>query len=296
MTFLIITNSDNSLSVEEESREILNALSQEDALGNIRVKHIPSANLSSIISTFQTYKRIDFIHYAGHADGQTLHLDSSNAYGIGLAHFFKEASVIFLNGCATQGHVEILQSKGIPAVIATNATINDQKAKTFAIAFYQWIGNGSTLSKAFEMAIGQLLTEYGDKHFEVSKRGLKLRRTTKSESTEWELHILDEAILNWNISTSPPIITDVQNLLNQAEESIASTNINKGIELIQEVLIGKHFSTHTLQRLKRSFNILKFRHQQIIQQEFKNTLNPRDKNILVENLLQFVEYCEKQLR
>ena len=201
--FLIITANDGELSVEEEGRSIVKALQPAKAAQQIYTEYLPNADIQTLEQTFLEYEKnqqhINFIHYAGHADGQQLMLDNANAFGAGLSSLFQNTNIVFLNGCATLGHVHQLHEQGVEAIIATNTMVNDERAKQFARSFYQALGSGHSIQSSFQKAVAALLTRYDDKYFEKSKKGLKLKRNTKYQETNWELHYLNETILNWTI-------------------------------------------------------------------------------------------------
>lgn len=61
--------------------------------------------------------------------------------------------IVFLNGCLSYGHVGILTAKGVKAIIATNAKVNDVEAARVANYFYRWFfEKNAPLRKAFENA------------------------------------------------------------------------------------------------------------------------------------------------
>lgn len=90
--------------------------------------------------------------------------DEGNRLAIvsGLADFLgnqKKLLLVFLNGCSTQNLARNLSDKGIPAVIYTNESINDEVARQFAIYFYQAIERGRTISDAFTEAAAGIQTD-----------------------------------------------------------------------------------------------------------------------------------------
>ena len=79
--------------------------------------------------------RIRIFHFAGDAHGEKLELtDLGIAFGF-LGRMLAQkmqTELVFLNGCGTQELVAPLQAAGIPAIIATQAPVNDRRASAFA--------------------------------------------------------------------------------------------------------------------------------------------------------------------
>ena len=102
---------------------------------------------------------IILFHYAGHADGKSLHLGSEAARSQGIAELLAQCprlKLVVLNGCSTKGQVEYLKECGVKAIIATHAPIDDNKAETFAQRFYQCLANNDNVETAFNTAIAQV--------------------------------------------------------------------------------------------------------------------------------------------
>ena len=67
--------------------------------------------------------RLVVFHYGGHANGTLLQLEDGAESAVGLARLLgqmRSLKLVFLNGCATQGHAALLRDAGVPAVIATS--------------------------------------------------------------------------------------------------------------------------------------------------------------------------------
>ena len=119
---------------------------------------LPSATLDEILTAFQSYRdRIVVFHYAGHANGFQLLLESSTG-GVhrvgakGLASFLGQQQglqLVFLNGCSTERQAEDLLNAGVGCVIATTQAIDDGVATDFSARFYTslhslWRKSGSS--------------------------------------------------------------------------------------------------------------------------------------------------------
>ncbi|MDP5170404.1 MAG: SUMF1/EgtB/PvdO family nonheme iron enzyme [Bacteroidia bacterium] len=146
-----------------EQRKLKEALEPAVDAGLCELVVETNATIQTIINTFQKARyrdRIAVFHYAGHADGYRLLLetaDNSNevAHGEGLVSFLsgqKGLRFIFLNGCSTQQQATELAEKGIPAVIGTSQSISDEVATELGVRFYSSLGQGNTLSRAWKEA------------------------------------------------------------------------------------------------------------------------------------------------
>jgi CHAT domain-containing protein len=104
--------------------------------------------------------QVQIFHYGGHANGSALQLEQGAgnaqvASSTGLAQLLgqqTELKLVFLNGCATQGQVELLLKSGVKAVIATSVPINDMMAVEFAEQFYQSLTNQASIAHSFTTA------------------------------------------------------------------------------------------------------------------------------------------------
>ncbi|HRI62372.1 MAG TPA: CHAT domain-containing protein, partial [Saprospiraceae bacterium] len=83
--------------------------------------------------------RVAIFHFGGHAGQQNLLLEDIEANGEGVAALLarqQNLKLVFLNGCSTASQVAGLLKSGIPAVIATQAPVDDDRAKNMAAQFY----------------------------------------------------------------------------------------------------------------------------------------------------------------
>ncbi len=95
------------------------------------------ATEAKILEPFREHRdRIAIFHFAGHANGYELLLESIKGEtdvvkAQGFAQFLKQQQglqLVFLNGCSTMQQVKDLHDAGIPAVIATSLAIDDREA------------------------------------------------------------------------------------------------------------------------------------------------------------------------
>ncbi len=172
-----------------------------------------NATVNSIIDTFQKARyqnRIAVFHYGGHADGYQLLLEdleggNAIAHGGGLVSFLSKQStlrLVFLNGCSTQRQAEELVQAGVPAVIGTSKSISDEVATQLAARFYQSIGQGATLDRAWREAEDEVKIRCGDS----PKRDV-LFTFTDDDQTQiadhfpWNIHYRQGAgiVASWNL-------------------------------------------------------------------------------------------------
>ncbi|HEX8201931.1 MAG TPA: CHAT domain-containing protein, partial [Isosphaeraceae bacterium] len=129
-------------------RDQFEALKRHGVVADVVVEE--RALLDRIYSVLQRHRdRIAIFHFGGHADADSLLLES--ALGPGAAHAEGLATLlgrqrglklVFLNGCSTRPQVARLLDAGVPAVIATARPIDDALAVRFAVAFYQALTTG----------------------------------------------------------------------------------------------------------------------------------------------------------
>lgn len=172
---------------------------------------LKNTTIDDILSTFSNpeYKnRISIFHYAGHADGYQLLLETADqknevARGEGLVSYLSRQDslqLIFLNGCSTEQQADDLITAGTPAVIGTSKSIKDNVAMKLASRFYKSIGSGSTLKSSWLDAIDEVkishskksLRSFGDEEDEFE---------VVSDRYPWELKIRDgaEQANQWNL-------------------------------------------------------------------------------------------------
>ncbi|RQO66462.1 hypothetical protein DBR43_30100 [Pedobacter sp. KBW06] len=97
---------------------------------------------------------IAVFHFSGHAGNHALLIDDRAINATGLAYHLEQSArngilkLVVLNGCSTVGQVKLLLKLGVPAVIATNASVDDVAAKEFSTWFYRNLARGSMDIKA----------------------------------------------------------------------------------------------------------------------------------------------------
>lgn len=197
-----------------------------------------AANAADIFDTFSREQNaITVFHYAGHADQRELHFEDGG-HARGIAELFgltqsKNLRLVFLNGCATLGHVDRLHEAGVAAVVATNSRIQDQVARDFATFFYKyWAIPGNTLEQAFQMATAWVHNKPGEQHRDIAieTRSVGRAAAEREDISPWRLWLnpqLDEAekqiLRNWQLH--PPVVLAPQIL--EKVETVTSSSLRK---------------------------------------------------------------------
>lgn len=174
-------------------------------------------------------------HYSGHADGEGLQLESLSGdqiylHGVNLTSILEgenNLKLVFLNGCATKGLVEQLHQIGVPAVIATETSISDQRARDFAIAFYRSLVSGKSLEGAFLQA--KALIEPQEGNHRVYRSLIFEEEAHDTSTIPWGLYVQEEDILGWQLSE--PLSKDEADSRESKKSSIKS-KIVSGIAIL----------------------------------------------------------------
>lgn len=147
---------------------------------------IAEASVEKIVAAFTLHhKAVVGFHFAGHNNGYDL-LMAKNVRREGLAVFLgrqENLKFVFLNACATSGHVAELHKQGVPAVIATAQDIFDEVAMKVAHSFYSCLGKGMGIESAF------YAYQSAEEIKEGALRGIKYRRNenTALSTFPWKL-------------------------------------------------------------------------------------------------------------
>ena len=194
----------------EEARRLRDALEAADQAGQCEVVIWQNATLKDILDVFQRaefQRRIAIFHFAGHANGYQLLLESVEgqpaiAHAEGLAHFLGQQSnlkLVFLNGCSTRPQVEELLAAQIPAVIATSQAIDDKVAMEFAGRLYKAVGSGADLQTAYQQAQAAIEIGWGSNRRELYY--LTDKNEAAPEGWPWDLYLnpADEAVAQWQL-------------------------------------------------------------------------------------------------
>jgi len=151
--------------LKRESREVYRALQPLEQDGKIAIRREESSAFGELYEDLLVHgENLVVFHYGGHANGEMLALEGGGGNAVGLARLLgqqRSLELVFLNGCATQGHVDLLLEAGVPAVIATSVPIGDQKAQEFSAAFYAALAEGRSVAQAFESGRGFVEGQHG---------------------------------------------------------------------------------------------------------------------------------------
>lgn len=183
----------------KELDEIRKALDRAVMQGICEVIFEANTTADEILDIFQDsrYKdRIAIFHFGGHADGYQLLLESAEggsavAHGEGLVSFLARRNslqLVFLNGCATEQQAKELVDLGIPAVISTSSSINDEVATNLAVRFYSAIANANDLQTAWEDSLDSI---------KITQGSGNVRGLYRKDATD----VYD--IFPWNLGISP---------------------------------------------------------------------------------------------
>ena len=218
--------------IVEEQEGIKRALLNREDQKCIRVIDTQRVSTKDVFFFFNRYNnQICIFHYGGHADGQTLQLEEKiglvqHARAKGIAELLgsqQQLKLVFLNGCATAGQVEVLLRNGVKAVIATQTSVGDSTAKDFAIQFYEALGgeSKSSIRDAFQRA-----KNYIESHISADFiRDLEETRDFKLSQAEdqfsWGLYwnSAQKEVLDWklpsesrvDIRIEPELISNYKN-------------------------------------------------------------------------------------
>ena len=115
------------------------------------------ATTEAVAGKLLTYAdSLALFHFSGHAGSTILHLEDTQARGVGIAQLLGRCPnlrLVFLNGCSTLQHIRLLQTQGVKAaVIATSTPIEDDVAVRFSLAFYRALVNQYSVEQALDTA------------------------------------------------------------------------------------------------------------------------------------------------
>ena len=240
-------------SVVAEQKAIKQSLLEFDDRNYIQVRDVNHTTAEELFFLINRYRdRVQIFHYAGHADGQSLHLEAefgvvqtANVKGIaGLLGTLRALKLVFLNGCATKDQVAVLLKHGVAAVIATSVSIDDNQAQVFASQFYQALGSGSTLREAFIKARAFLEAgEQAPQFVQVSvDRGAGWMVEDEIIDTQrlpWGLYCQAgrEEVLDWTLPCESPLEIHFQDYSGGNDLSPAQNNgalVNEVLKAIRE--------------------------------------------------------------
>lgn len=196
---------------------IRKALYRAQEAGLCEVVERANVTVENILNVFQDQRyrdRIAIFHYGGHANGYQLLLEAVDGTNVsakseGLVPFFakqRSLKLIFLNGCSSQQQALDLIEAGLPAVIGTSQSINDDIATKLAIRFYNGLGNGAGIDKAWQEAVDEVKIQKGtanmrDLFFEGMVQEENPQQSNVIDRFPWEVYYKSgaEIVKAWNL-------------------------------------------------------------------------------------------------
>jgi len=193
----IFANPDNDLDLIHEQKNIQDALRGLDSKNQIKHVSLFEANRDDFFNYVGDYK-VTIFHYAGHADEKGIELHGGYASFAPLAkklmlHQEKHIKLVFLNGCATFPHVDLLFELGAPVVIATANKVADKQATKFAIHFYEMLAAGHSIKVAYESAESYVTPNNSNSRFrKVISTADKDKLKKDSSEFPWGLYLNEQ--------------------------------------------------------------------------------------------------------
>jgi AAA+ ATPase superfamily predicted ATPase len=115
----------------------------------------------------------------------------------------KHLRLVFLNGCSTAGLAHRLLDAGVPAVIATDRSINDDLAQLFAGEFYQQLAQGTVIEQAYLRAVQGCRDAIERRQIDSVRRDLRPNPESVSEPASDESH--DQDGWPWRLYVNPQL-------------------------------------------------------------------------------------------
>jgi len=145
------------LGLERELRKVMNTLNGATNRDNFELISEPAVGIPDITRAMQVYKP-QIVHFSGHGT-KTKGIAIENESGEvtlfpieGLDRLFKlskkTVKCVVLNACHSSAQAEVISKHGI-YVVGMNDEIGDEAATSFAVGFYQSLGEGNDYEFAF---------------------------------------------------------------------------------------------------------------------------------------------------
>ena len=193
-------------SLKEEEDKVYSVLVNMGLRGNYYIHKDTYSTIESVNEYLGKFSNdIVLFCYSGHAGSNSLLLDDTQANAKGIAFQLGECAkkgslkLVVLNGCSTAGQVKKLLEAGVPAVVATNASIGDNSAKEFAIRFFQNISEKRmTTTEAFQNALGPGQTATMKDISGGTSRDIDFVKALNSDQPLWELFYNEKDAVDLN--------------------------------------------------------------------------------------------------
>ena len=194
--------------LDKEKENVIEQLKPAEKAGLCEVVLLENASINNIVDAFQSPEfrgRISVFHFAGHAGGYFLALESASgevdlAHANGFAEFLgnqKGLSLVFLNGCSTEKQTDALLQAKVDAVISTSQSIDDNAAMNFSSSFYQSLASGDDIQICFKEAAAIVKIHKGDNMRDLYWEEIE----TPPDRFPWNLFIRKgaEIVNEWNL-------------------------------------------------------------------------------------------------
>ncbi|MEM7654897.1 MAG: CHAT domain-containing protein [Bacteroidota bacterium] len=206
----------------------------------------------------KTKGQLVMFHFSGHANGTQLQLSTLEGEDVrlhtsNLAQLLQEEEhlkLVFLNACATRGHVESLLAIGVEAIIATDRKISDRQALSFSETFYHGMVQGDSLQQAFQRAKTSILPGTGHS---MMFRSLELEEeefeAIPFDEIPWGLYHQNEHILDWRLTEEDFMEDRLRAGTQQFHEQLRNPGGKYASLNISDFLLGGVDSQHKSQGL-----------------------------------------------
>ena len=210
---LVSTNvgGDNLVSVKKEIQIIKNALKP---LEEKNFLHLPTplydASGEMIFNFFRDHENaIQIFHFAGHANGEQIKLNSGGGYAEGLSGLLgsqKNLAFVFLNGCESEEQAQLFLNAGVKVVLATKSAIIDTDAMLFAEEFYKCLASGKSVLDSYKTGTERVAAQDGKKYRKGGDEDIIYRsdqlRVKHQPELPWRLFVKEGCRhhLNWKCS------------------------------------------------------------------------------------------------
>lgn len=157
--FLSANPSSSPLHIDEEMREVKQAIRKSSGNHQMTIVRAPSARPQDLLDEILR-ERPQIVHFSGHGFTDGLYFIGDNmkpklVSGEAIMEVFKlfkeVVACVVLNACYAQDQAEAIR-KYIPHVIGSSGKLNDAAAIQFSRNFYQALADGRDFQFAFEFA------------------------------------------------------------------------------------------------------------------------------------------------
>ncbi len=215
--------------LREESRAVYESLHRRKMDGHYDIYREDFSELDTIAQYLSRYRNdIHLFHFGGHTGSDVLLLHDREAGAAGIGNMLaqqKHLALVFLNGCSSRDQVALLLDKGIPAVIATSAPVDDTRAKDFAVRFYQALADGHPVGVSFDMAQAYLTAKLEVQPI-AFQRGIFTPDDICIDTQHWGLFVRHESALAWTLPNQPSILPGTAGTKTNTTTTTGNNNIS----------------------------------------------------------------------